>query len=86
MLSVKASSCSGNGNGKTGIPTGKVHLSEKTQDIITHIGSCYTGDGVNNGHMLTYSLEPGKNNTDYETLAYENSASLHVIYTLTDDN
>lgn len=85
-LSVKASSYSGNGNGKTGIPSGKINLSEKPQDVITHIGSCYTGDGTSNGHLLTYSLESGMNKTDYETLACEEATTLHVIYTLTDDN
>jgi hypothetical protein len=85
-ISIKASSYSGNGKGKTGVSTGKIHLSEKPQNIITHIGSCYTGDGINNGHLLTYSLEPGNHLTDYETLAYEKATTLNVIYTLTDNH
>lgn len=47
----------GAGSGKVGRPTGKITLSSYPQTIINGIGSCYTGQGVNKGHPLTFSWE-----------------------------
>ncbi|NQU85289.1 MAG: hypothetical protein HQ541_05970 [Mariniphaga sp.] len=86
VLNVIASSYSGNGNGKTGISTGKVKLSGQVRNIITNIGSCYTGDGINNGHLLTYSLELDKSNSGYGNLNFDESTTISVTYTLSDNN
>ncbi|MBN1821848.1 MAG: hypothetical protein JXR31_14735 [Prolixibacteraceae bacterium] len=85
-LSVSASSYSGNGGGKLGTPVGKVFLSEQIQDVITNIGSCYTGDGVNNGHLLTYSLELENEESGYASLNFDNSTTISITYTLSDNN
>ena len=47
----------GAGAGKTGKPTGQIILSGYPQEIITGIGSCFTGRGTLKGHQLTYSWE-----------------------------
>jgi hypothetical protein len=47
----------GAGAGTTGKPIGQITLTSYPQDIITGIGSCYTGRGVQKGHQLTYSWE-----------------------------
>ncbi|NOY95534.1 MAG: hypothetical protein GXO81_04005 [Chlorobi bacterium] len=82
-LKVSASHDAGKGKGAVGVPLGQVILSAEAQNIITGIGSCYTGAGVNNGHRLTYSLEL-KDPDSYAALDYGGSTGLTVIYTLTD--
>lgn len=47
----------GAGGGTTGKPTGQITLSGYPQEIISGIGSCFTGRGVLKGHQLTYSWE-----------------------------
>lgn len=75
----------GAGSGKMGRPTGIVTLTNYPQAIITGIGSCFTGQGVNKGHPLTYSWEmvPG-----YETdiLSLEDlNIEVGVVYTIISD-
>ncbi len=82
-LKVSASHDAGKGRGAVGVPLGQVILSAKAQNIITGIGSCYTGAGVNKGHRLTYSLEL-KGTDSYAMLDYSESTGITVIYTLTD--
>ncbi|NQU85166.1 MAG: hypothetical protein HQ541_05335 [Mariniphaga sp.] len=83
-LKVTAGSYAGSGNGTLGGATSQVTLSNSAQDIITGIGSCYTGNGASNGHNLAYALELDSNN-DYDELVQDNT-SITVTYTLTDDN
>ena len=47
----------GAGAGTTGKPIGPITLTPYPQDIITGIGSCYTGRGAQKGHQLIYSWE-----------------------------
>src|ERR1035437_1732170 len=47
----------GAGAGTTGKPIGQITLTPYPQDIITGIGSCYTGRGAQKGHQLIYSWE-----------------------------
>ncbi len=84
-LIVEASEAGGSGKGKLGNPVGNVTLSEQPSDVITEIGSCYTGKGVNNGHYLTYNLKLDKSEDYYAHLSSEQN-SVNVIYTLTDQN
>jgi hypothetical protein len=86
IVSVTASSYSGNGKGRNGAPIGNVILSNNMQDIITNIGSCYTGNGPNNGHKLTYSLELDRSNDSYGKLKFDQSANISVTYILSDNN
>ena len=47
----------GAGAGTLGKPIHQITLSPYPQEIITGIGSCYTGKGTQKGHQLTYSWE-----------------------------
>ena len=47
----------GAGAGTIGKPIGQITLTPYPQDIITGIGSCYTGRGAQKGHQLIYSWE-----------------------------
>jgi len=83
-LKLKAESSVGSGQGELGKTNGIVILSESPTDVISGIGSCYTGKGVNNGHMLSYQVEIDE---DKFFKSPENKvASVNVVYTLTDDN
>ncbi len=84
-LKVQASVYSGNGKGNMGTPSGEVVLTTTPKEIIQDIGSCYTGNGPNKGHQLTYSLEL-KDEDDYALLDFDQSEPLIVTYTLTDVN
>jgi hypothetical protein len=56
-LKVVAAAHAGTGNGTYGTPTAERTLASasEAQDIITAIGSCWTGTGNTNGHKLTYT-------------------------------
>lgn len=79
-LKVQAGNYTGNGDGTFGTPTGQVVLSGSSQDLITGIGSCYTGSGNTNGHQLTYtwSVEP----EGYENLVAAGTAGITATYTI----
>jgi hypothetical protein len=51
----------GGGIGQTGIPVAPLILNSSPQPIITNIGSCFTGQGPNKGHLLTYTWEVASN-------------------------
>ncbi len=85
QLFVEASQATGQGNGTMGQPIGKVALSGQPADVISDIGSCYTGKGVSNGHLLTYRLEADNSGVSMADLA-QHQATLQVVYTLTDHN
>lgn len=85
LLKVSASSDAGKGGGTVGTPLGTVNLTTEPQNLITGIGSCYTGDGVTKGHRLSYSLEL-KDADSYADLDYNQSKEITVTYTLTDNN
>lgn len=75
----------GKGDGAIGISTTlgtPITLSESPQDIITTIGSAYTGDGAGSGHQLTYQLESDIAN--YANLDSDNIADIAITYTLLD--
>jgi len=80
-LNVEASGYQGSGNGQFGQPTGKVALSSQPQAIITNVGNCFTGDGQNNGHLLTFSIEV----SDYAKISTADEASFTILYTLSDN-
>lgn len=81
-LKVLASTDAGGGDGTVGSPSSIVTLSTTDQNIITNIGTCYTGDGVNKGHNLTYSLAT----TAYNLIKFTATpASITVTYTITNN-
>lgn len=84
-LNVSAGSHSGTGGGTFGTPVGSgVDLSTTDQDLITGIGSAWTGDGPNNGHNLTYTLSLSASG-DYGNLDFDDATTITVTYTLTDN-
>lgn len=82
-LIVTAMPAQGQGNGALGQSAGTTLLGEEPKEIITGIGSCYTGTGVNNGHNLVYNLEVDEDVLVYSDLKQED-LSFNVVYTLTD--
>jgi hypothetical protein len=80
-ISVLAGTSS-TGAGAKGTPTAAVTLSTTAQNIITGIGSSYTGNGVNYGHNLTYTFSsPDGNYGDLRV----GSTPVTVTYTLVDN-
>lgn len=57
ILKLKVGPESGFGVGKIGKSVGEIILNNYPQAIITEIGTCYTGQGLNRGHPLTFSWE-----------------------------
>lgn len=85
VLKVLASESVGGGKGKLGEPVHWASLSNSAVDVISNIGSCYTGKGMQNGHLLSYDIELDDEENMYSQLA-QSETSLQIIYTLTDDN
>lgn len=79
-LKVVAAADAAAGDGTVGTPTAQVTLDGTAQDIVTGIGSCYTGDGNAAGHQLTYTWSVDAD--AYATVATAN-ASLTTTYTIT---
>lgn len=84
-LSVSAGLDAGNGQGDKGTPNSSAILltNGATSTIITDIGSAYTGDGVNNGHQLTYNLT--FDDDEFQTLTADLNQSVTITYTIADD-
>lgn len=87
-LSLKVQAGSANtslGNGDFGTPATAAVTLNKTDDtqIISNVGSVYTGTGVNKGHNLTYSLDQSGS---YADLKHNGAGeTLTITYTLSDD-
>ena len=54
-IQLTANNYKGSGFGRLGKPTLPILLSTNPQPIITEIGTCFTGKGINNGHALSFS-------------------------------
>ena len=80
VLFVEASPYSGKGQGKKGSSSGRKILSGQPVEIINGIGTCFTGKGINQGHLLTYSLE--LDNSNYTAIGAGNYNHIQVIYTI----
>ena len=84
-LTALAAGDAGNGAGTMGAASAALTLTGTAQDIITGVGSAYTGDGATNGHLLTYQLGYATDAaTDYDALDFDNSDVLTITYTLSD--
>ncbi|PXY01657.1 hypothetical protein DF185_09320 [Marinifilum breve] len=77
-IKVAAAAHAGTGEGAVGTPAGELTLTTSAQTLVNGIGSCYTGDGVSNGHNLTYSLVVG---SDYSALEKTNEP-VTITYTI----
>lgn len=84
IIKVKSEESRGDGNGELGKSNGTVVLSNTPSDVISGIGSCYTGTGLSNGHQLTYQLEIDED--EFYRSSDMSEATCSVVYTLTDDN
>lgn len=84
-LKVLAGADAAGGGGTVGSPTAIVTLSGTAQDIVTGIGSAYTGTGASKGHNLTYSLSLAAAGGSYALLDAANSGTVTVTYTLSDN-
>lgn len=79
-INLQISEDGGAGAGKMGIPSAQITLSHYPQNIITDIGSCFTGRGSERGHQLTYLW---KNIDDYSKSLYsKNEYVITVTYTI----
>lgn len=84
-LKVQAGTATSDGAGTKGTSTGLVTLAAvaTSYDVITGIGSCYTGNGASKGHNLTYSLT--ESSADYSSLNFETVYTVTLTYTLSDN-
>ncbi|MDP3358843.1 MAG: hypothetical protein Q8S41_05785 [Lutibacter sp.] len=84
-LTVLASAASADGAGTKGTAVAAITLTNTASDIVTGIGSTWTGDGVNKGRNLTYQLDYAGTATDYADLRFVDiAAPLTITYTLSD--
>ena len=66
---LAAQSVNLNGGGRLGtVITTPIVLSATDQDIVTGVGSCYTGTGYTDGYRLTYTWAPYLPATNYQLL------------------
>lgn len=77
-LKLQAAPASGSGGGILGTSAGNIVLTTSPTVIISGIGGAYTGNGVNNGHLLRYSLEVN----DYKRLVQTTNKVITVTYTI----
>lgn len=86
-LNVEAQSASSDGKGDKGKSVGTtLTLTSNDQDIITGIGSCYTGNGEGKGHQLVYSLELAKEGDAFGELDNDlNDTEITITYTISDN-
>ena len=78
---IEASPSSAFGSANQGISAGRVNVLRNPRPIITNIGNCFTGDGVNNGHELRYFLEI----SDFNKLQSAVNEVFTVMYTITEN-
>jgi len=87
-INLTAAAAAGAGGGELGVPNGSsLTLTAADQTIISGIGSAFTGDGVSNGHNLTYALALGNGTSvaAYEDLEATTTAIATVTYTISDN-
>lgn len=86
-IKVTAAAKAGVGFGTFGTPSAQLTLTATDQNILTGIGSAYTGNGATNGHNLTYNVNYGSgvgSTANYADLtASTNTAT--VTYTISDN-
>lgn len=85
-LYVKVAEDIGAGAGTIGKSNSNTQeLTENPLTIITDIGSAYTGAGANKGHNVQYSLKLSDEPNAYASLDFDQSNTLVINYTLTDN-
>ena len=86
-LSVSANKYKGDGEGYIGevVEQPIILNNKKATNIIEDIGSAYTGNGANKGHNLVYKIAQSDNKDAYAYLDFDQSTTLTITYTLTDN-
>jgi len=82
IISLEAENYIGTGEGTYGIPTATIIPTEMEKQLITGIGSAYTGDGPSNGHRLKYYLDYSGSYADFSK--EKGSQNITITYTITD--
>ncbi|SFI80634.1 hypothetical protein [Myroides guanonis] len=77
-LKLQTGTASGSGGGLLGTSAGNVVLTTSPAVIIIGIGGAYTGIGINNGHLLSFSLEVN----DYKKLVQTTDKIITITYTI----
>lgn len=77
-LQLTVSPKSGFGQGVFGTSVGTLTLTTVATTILSGIRGCYTGNGINNGHQMTYTLLIN----NYASLTAGTSGALVVTYTI----
>ena len=77
QIQLQAGAYSGTGGGNPGIPAGNMILTNIPQVLISNIGTCNTGIGVNVGHQLTYTLSI----SDYNSVK-SSSSTVNILFTI----
>ena len=86
LLRIYAWGDNGNGSGAMGKSNNLVELKKaQPTTIINSIGSAYTGNGPNKGHRILYYLTRSTDNDYYSKLDSDQSNTLTITYTLSDD-
>ena len=86
-LTVIADKYEGDGEGSMGEVSSESILlnGNEAQSIIKGIGSAYTGNGAKKGHNLTYKIAQNNDEDAYSRLNFEESTTLTITYTLSDN-
>ena len=77
QLQVQAGSYIGAGGSHPGISMGNLILKNTSQVLISNIGTCNTGVGINVGHQLTYKMSI----SDYSNVK-SSSSTVNILYTI----
>lgn len=82
---IPASCTISNSGGRLGQPIlTPIELTTIDQDIITGIGSCYTGTAYNDGFQLTYTWSPTSLASNYSLIeATSSQVNITVVFTIT---
>lgn len=79
-LKLLISPYTGAGGGTLGTSAGTLNLNGSAQIVVNNIGGAFTGDGINNGYKLNYTLEL----LDFSLLRSK-TTTFSIIYTLADN-
>ena len=82
-LTVEAGADAGQGNGVKGTASSTITLSTTPQNIVSSVGSCWTGNGASKGRNLTYALALSSDDS-YGLLDFEDD-DIEITYTILDD-
>ena len=81
-LKITASSDAAAGGGTSGTPSSILTLTTSDQNLISNIGTCFTGDGTSKGHNITYSMVTNS----YNQIKYTSvPATLTITFTITNN-